>query len=155
MAKERNSSMELMRLIAMYMIVIGHCALSTAKNVQPYLSTIDNIGWLIGAFTVCAVNMFFLLSGYFAKSNTERVKKILIIWFKTVFYSFSIYLVVSLLTKSFGVLEAISYAFPVFMRKYWYMQVYIPVALLTPYILIALEKITIKKHIFIVSVLLA
>ena len=59
--EKRNSSFEIMRLLAMFMIILGHCMLATAQNVQPYGEGIDNIGWGVKAFTICAVNLFFLL----------------------------------------------------------------------------------------------
>ena len=40
----RNSAFELLRIVAMFMIVWGHCMLATAKNQEPYLGIIDNIG---------------------------------------------------------------------------------------------------------------
>ena len=89
--KERNSAFEIMRLLAMQMIIWGHCMMATAKNQQPYLGIIDCIGWGVGAFTVCAVNLYFLLTGYFLKSTNCRLNRIIAIWLKTIFYSFVIY----------------------------------------------------------------
>ena len=61
--KNRNSAFELMRIICMFLIILGHCTLATAENTEPYLGIMDNTGWLIKSFTVCSVNCFFLLTG--------------------------------------------------------------------------------------------
>lgn len=90
--RERNSAFEIMRLLAMFMIILGHCAMATAKDQQPYLGTLDCIGWGIGAFTVCAVNLFFLLTGYFMNSAHYRFGRIVSLWLKTVFYSLVLFI---------------------------------------------------------------
>ena len=150
----RNSAFELLRIIAMFMIVWGHCMLATAQNREPYLGTLDNIGWFVGAFTVCAVNLFFLLTGYFTNSKNFRVNRVIFIWIKTIFYSIGIYLVVSLLNGTFAWKEFITFCFPIFMKKYWYMQTYIVLALLSPYISYTLEHLDKKKHTVLVAIML-
>ena len=72
--EKRNSSFELMRLLAMYMIVFEHCLLATAFDSVEPLSLADNVIWLLEAFTICAVDLFFLLTGYFMKSGNFRLK---------------------------------------------------------------------------------
>lgn len=150
----RNSAFELLRLVAMFMIVWGHCMLTTAQNREPYLGTLDNIGWFVGAFTVCAVNLFFLLTGYFTNSKNFRVNRVILVWIKTIFYSIGIYLIVSLLNGTFAWKEFITFCFPIFMKKYWYMQTYIVLALLSPYIAYTLERLDKKKHTVLVAILL-
>lgn len=148
--KERNSAFEIMRLIAMLMIILGHCMMATAKDQQPYLGTLDCIGWGIGAFTVCAVNLFFLLTGYFLNSTHYSLNKIASIWLKTVFYSSAIYILYCIIMHSFSIKECISYFFPVLTKKYWYMQTYIVCALLLPFIAKGLEQLkTIQLNILI------
>lgn len=150
----RNSAFELLRIIAMFMIVWGHCMLTTAQNREPYLGTLDNIGWFVGAFTVCAVNLFFLLTGYFTNSKNFRVNRVILVWIKTIFYSIGIYLIVSLLNGTFAWKEFITFCFPIFMKKYWYMQTYIVLALLSPYIAYTLERLDKKKHTVLVAIML-
>lgn len=150
----RNSAFELLRIVAMFMIVWGHCMLATAQNQEPYLGTLDNIGWFVSAFTVCAVNLFFLLTGYFAQSRNYKWNKTVHIWLKTILYSVGIYLIVSLLNGTFEWKTMLSFCFPVFLKKYWFMQVYIVLAFLTPYIAYTLEHLDKKKHTILVVVLL-
>ena len=58
--EERSSAFELLRITAMYLVVVGHVVLSTAQDTLPYLGAVDNTGWFVKAFTVAAVNCFFL-----------------------------------------------------------------------------------------------
>lgn len=151
--EKRSSAFELMRIVGMFMVVLGHCMLVTAQNVEPYLGVIDNIGWGIKAFTVCAVNLFFLLTGFFSKSCLFRLSRVFFVWLKTIFYSFFIYIALSFAMGSFSLSEGIKYLLPVFLKKYWYMQTYIVGALLAPFITSVLEEIDIRKETFLVGVI--
>lgn len=148
----RNSSFEIMRLLAMFMIVYEHCIGTVRCDV---LSPIDNISRLCEAFTVCSVNLFFLLTGYFASSKSFKVGKTAYVWGKIIFYSLVIYLLaVAVGADSFTVKKAVSYACPIFTRKYWFMQVYIVLIILSPYIMTAIEQLTMKKHLTLIGILL-
>lgn len=142
----RCSGFELMRLVAMFMIVLGHCALSTAQNVKPYLGVMDNIGWLIKAFTVPAVNLFFLLTGFFLGKRSSQYSKVVQVWGKTFLYSVIIYVVIACLDGNLDFRSMVSYFAPITTKKYWFMQTYIAIVLLAPYFSLVLENLDIKKH---------
>ena len=151
---QRNSAFEIMRLIAMFMVILGHCVLVSAQDTEPYLGALDCIGWGIKAFTVCAVNLFFLLSGFYLRSDGFRISRVAEIWLKTIFYSGIIYIIVAIATSSFSVKECVKYLMPVLNKKYWYIQTYVAVALVAPIIGIALEKLNNRRLTFLVAVLL-
>lgn len=153
-AKRRNSAFELMRLVAMFMIVWGHCMIATAKDTEPYLGTTDNIGWFVGAFTVCAVNLFFLLTGYYAKADYGRRGKLVNIWIKTIFYSFGIFLIYAIIKHEFNIKDTLGFLFPILTKKYWYMQVYVVLALFTPYIASLLDTLDSKRHLALILIMI-
>ena len=153
--QERSSAFEIMRLLAMYMIVFEHCLLATSLHSAEPLSLADNVAWLLEAFSICAVNLFFLLTGYFLNVGSFRFQKWLGIWGKTVFYSIGIYLIAVLLgAESFGVRTLINYCCPVLMKTYWFMQVFIVLSFLLPYLAIMLNHISEKQHALLCLVLL-
>lgn len=152
--KRRSSSFELLRIIAMFMVVLGHCMMTTAKDQQPYLGMIDNIGWFVGAFTVCAVNVFFLMTGYFAKSENFSLRRIIMIWLKTIFYSVVIYVIFSFAGGTFQIRDFIQYMLPIMTKRYWYMQVYVIFALIAPFVSLLLEQLTKKQHTFLMVILI-
>ncbi len=151
--KERNSAFELLRIIAMFMVVLGHCMLATAKDVEPCLGTIDNIGWFIGAFTIPAVNVFFLLTGFFSTSNF-RLRGGINVWIKTLFYSIAVYIIISIFLNQFNVKTLITYCFPVLLKKYWFIQVYMVLFFLMPYIVKGLEGISLKNFNYLLLILI-
>lgn len=103
---------------------------------------------------MCAVNEFFLLTGYFARSDNFKVGRILTIWLKTFTYSTGIYIVVACIQQTFSIREMITYMLPITTKQYWYMQVYIVLFFLTPYISLCMEHLTKKQHTFLIAVLL-
>ena len=148
----RNSAFEGMRLLAMFMIVLEHCLLVTTSDCAP-LSAMDNVSWFLESFTICAVNLFFLLTGYFLKSSDSR--KYPGIWGKTIFYSLGIYLLAVILGREgFSVKNLVYYAFPVLMKPYWFMQTYIVLSLLLPYLATLLDHLTERRHLALCGILL-
>lgn len=154
MHKERNSVFEFVRLLAMFMIVFEHAMLATSLHTENVLSTIDNISWFLEAFTICSVNLFFLLTGYFATDNHIDLKRIGKIWGKTIFYSTMIYLIALVCGQdSFSIKTLVSYLCPVTFKQYWFMQVYIVLSLISPFVIRMLNTLTKVEHQRLIGVL--
>lgn len=151
---QRNSAFEIMRILAMFMVILEHCMLATAQDTDPYLGKLDLTGWGIGAFTVCAVNLFFLLSGYFLRSENFKLSRVVAIWAKTIFYSSVICIVISFITNSFDIKSNIMFLTPIFSKQYWYMQTYVAVALIMPFIAKGLENLNNRQLVFLIVILL-
>lgn len=152
--QERNSTFEILRLILMFMIVLEHSLMVlTLHNYEP-LSVIDNISWFIEAFTYCAVIVFFLITGYFAQDSV-KLGRILKIWVKTIIYSLGIDLMAVLLGKeALSIKNLVSYACPVLFKKYWFMQTYVVLAILSPFIVKGLNTLSKKIHMILICILL-
>ena len=92
--KERNGSLDVLRVIAMFMILTVHfLGWGGAVNI---LTTSDvNYFIIMPIYFVCGIGntLFFMLAGFFAKK--PKITKALFIERKTCFYSFII-LIVSL-----------------------------------------------------------
>lgn len=154
MHQDRNSVFEFVRLLAMFMIVFEHAMLATSLYTKDLLSTLDNISWFLEALTICSVNLFFLLIGYFATDDGINFRRIVKIWGKTIFYSMTIYLIVVIFKRDlFSVKSFISYLCPVIFKKYWFMQVYVVLSLLSPFIIRMLKSLTKREHQSLIGVL--
>lgn len=79
---ERKSTFELLRLVAIFLIIFGHCLLRTgnAGVYEPYVQNANSvIGSFLYALCVIGVNLFILISGYFGIRRVGKsVVKILI-----------------------------------------------------------------------------
>lgn len=78
----RQSNFELLRLVAIFLIIFGHCLLRTgnAGVYEPYVQNANSvIGSFLYALCVIGVNLFILISGYFGIRRVGKsVIKILI-----------------------------------------------------------------------------
>lgn len=90
--KQRNSNFELLRIIAMYMIVLHHCTahgvfsywhnnITFLQNVNNFLCTFLSSGGKIG------VTLFVLISGYFLSVKEFKIERLLKIYLKMFAYS--------------------------------------------------------------------
>lgn len=154
--KSRNSAFELLRIITMLFIVFGHALIALDKNNIKPLCTIDNITWLAFAFTSCAVNVYFLISGYFLECGGFKLKKIFFLWFEMFFWSVGIYLVLCLAGMiGFECKAFIGFCFPFLLKKYWFIQCYIVMYFLFPFLKKITENIKQKQHFILCILLLA
>lgn len=71
------------------------------------------------------------------------------------FYSLGIYLLMAALGReSFTAKNLLLYAFPVLMKPYWFMQTYLVLCLLLPYLAVLLEHLTERRHLALCGILL-
>ena len=137
MSKEHNYGIDVLRILLILMIVLGHLLVHTGINeeVQQYSSKWA-LTWGIQALTVCAVNCFILITGYFSENSCNlRIKKIVFLYGQVFFYSATIYLIL-LTTGSieFSIEEAIHSFFPFLSGQYWFFSSYILLLLLAPFL---------------------
>lgn len=131
----RNYGVDLLRLYAMFLIVILHVlgqggilgSISGARKVA---------AWLPETFAYCAVDCYALISGYV--SYTERDKpvafhKYLNLWLQVVFYSFGITLIFYFAKPGSVDSETlVRSALPVATKHYWYFSAYTALFFLIP-----------------------
>lgn len=144
--KKRLANFELLRILCMYMIVVGHCLFHgrvTAK--LSYGSTNYLASYLIQAFSIVHVNCFVMLSGYFSIDKNFQVQRLLKIWKQIFFYSIVIligYACFAEVTKK-DMLQAI---FPISARNYWFASVYMAMMLLMPFLSMLALHITKRQY---------
>lgn len=62
----RDSNMELLRIVAMSMVVIGHFIIHGIWNDEiPVFSVSTSVQLMVYSLAVIAVNCYFLISGYY------------------------------------------------------------------------------------------
>lgn len=139
--KERLSNFELMRIISMLMIVMWHLIFhgnlqSTASGTTRYV-----IDFLI-LFGAVHVNSFILLTGYFQCEKKTSLKKILNLILTVWFYKSSIAIIFYYFTNiKITKLELFKELLPIDMRDYWFVNCYIALYIISPYLNILIEKI--------------
>lgn len=95
MVKERNSNIELYRVLVMLSIVAHHYVVNSGLM---DVMTADNLGdwrsvfsWLFGMWGKTGINCFVLITGYFMCKSEITVRKFLKLVLEVEFYSFAIF----------------------------------------------------------------
>ncbi len=136
---QRDSSIELLRIISMIMILFHHFALhgdfiwnASDLTIPHFWYNFILMGGKVG------VNIFVLISGYFLISKKESLfnfKRILKFWGQVFFYSIFIYLLFCIFGKvQIDVKTLIKTLFPITFSKWWFASVYFVLYLLHPFL---------------------
>ncbi len=146
----RQSNIELLRIIAMFMIVIYHFSYHTGfdfKNDEYLLINRLFVDYL-GFFGKASVNIFVLITGYFLSEKTDiKLSKALKLWLQVFFYSIILYAAsVILLGDSFSYTNLLFSLLPVSSGEWWYASNYIVLFLLSPFINKVINSIDDKKY---------
>ena len=152
--QERESNIELLRIILMLMI-IGYHLLVHGGNVGPldgdyYITSDSSVAYLLlKSFLVISVNSFVFLSGYYRINF--KIKPFLSLIFQTIFYSLTIHLVVDALTsQQVSTLDYLTALFPFFLNSWWYITAYLALYLLSPLLNSAIDAFTKNQFLFVV-----
>ena len=145
-AQQRNYGIELLRIIAMFMIVVLHTLgqggiLASVTPNSPHF----HIAWILEITCFCAVNIYALISGYVLCDKRFRLSRLINLWLSIVFYTVAITFVSAAMGwNSISVNGMLDALFPISRQQYWYLSSYCGLLLLTPFLNKALAKI--EKH---------
>ena len=144
--KVRNSNIELLRIIAMMFIVIWHISVHAQKG------ELDSHNYII-AFCTTGVNLFILISGYFGIKLTWQ--NLLTLISTVLFYSLITNACKWLITETPPSIDDMKELLvPIKESRWWFINCYFNLMLLSPIINIALNKATDRQFKYIVGVLL-
>lgn len=136
MGKERNISLDVLRVLAMFMIVVTHSFVWGMPFQSPKSEIAANnlIFPLVSAFASCAVDSFVLISGYFlSRSYGMKFRKAGKIWIQTIFYTLLIWAVLRL-TGVNGDASFVKSVPPIYNDIYWFVTQYLIMLLLSPFL---------------------
>lgn len=133
MAKQRNSSLELIRLICIFFVVLWH-------SIGPYTGTMTGGNLVITSFIHAITNntnlLFMLLSGYFGIHFA--LDKLVKLDLAIIFYDLA-YL---LLFAGFSVKGLITSCMPIIFKNHWFVSYYFVIAFLSPFLNKIPEKLS-------------
>ncbi|NVY96186.1 acyltransferase [Lactobacillus sp. DCY120] len=146
----RNSNLEALRIIAMFLIVLGHFAIMTNWHFQgTSLGLIAGIQWLWFGGKL-GVNLFVLISAYFLSQSTRsrpNGKTLLRLWTQVYFYSLLSFIIGSYVLKiNFGAREIMRSFFPLTMGTYWFATAYFCIVVLAPYLNLWIRQLSFKSY---------
>ncbi|MDT2820815.1 acyltransferase family protein [Enterococcus devriesei] len=154
--KKRNYSLDLLKIICMFLIVVHHFSLYTGFTYNSdVFSARDIFLNIIALGGKIGVNIFMLISGYFLYSSKFSLKKLIHLELVTVFFSLGFFMIfVFFSSESFSFSQLIINAMPTTFGRYWFIKAYMFVYLLSPFINLVLKKIDKKKFLILIAILL-
>lgn len=132
----RDSNMELLRIVAMSMIVVGHFFFHGLRPIHHF----DVTHLVSMPFTICGVNLFFLISGWFGMKLSVRGVVRLVV---TTAFFILVSLGVTCLVGNPPKLDFWNLVlFPISGSGYWFIMVYLGLMLLSPLLNAGLRGLT-------------
>ncbi|MGL5259885.1 MAG: acyltransferase [Lachnospiraceae bacterium] len=149
--QKRNANFELLRIIAMFMIVILHYLSkgNVLKDFETNTTSVNIVAWIIQAFCVVAVNVYVLISGYYLVKKEFRIKKWLGIVFQVLFYSITIPIVCYIFNiggiREWGIYQWLIVVLPMQMEHYWFATSYLILYLISPFLAAGIKTMSKKR----------
>ena len=141
---EHNVGIELLRIVAMLMIVLLHLIChtftddgGTTRNIMAYL--------FLRAVTLVCVECYAMISGFVMVYSKPRYSRLLCIWLQMMFYAVGICIVFRLAGLTVPRSMWIWNFHPVTARCYWYLTAYFGMYVLLPFVLPTLKNMPLKS----------
>lgn len=158
--QKRMANMELLRSVAMFLVVVLHVLGKGGGLVAltgEQLHGAGYLAWGMEALAIVAVNVYMLMSGYFLIESSFKVKRLFELLLQVWFYSVGIGLIAAafgyLPEGVFGIHYLLMLFFPISMNHYWFMTAYIFMYVFTPLLAAGIRRLD-KKQMQLVIVLL-
>lgn len=139
--KGRESNFELLRIISMLMIIIGHIIMFHPSTLKPNSGVDFYIGNFTRSFVMVAVNCFILISGYYGiKFKIGKLFRL-----GSLTWSWSVILCFGAIfagIQSFDVQQCIKLLFPIVSKQWWFITVYIALFILSPWLNQFVQKVS-------------
>ncbi len=153
---ERQSNLELLRIIAMLLIVAGHFAVQggfiwgTSGKTQLFIM-------LAGSGQRIAVNLFLMIGAWFMVDAEFRGSRILKLYGETAFYAITITLLMVFLHVEAPKKEILRAAMPFFGRPLWFASAYLSLLAAAPFLkkVLAWRQDELRRLLFVFFVLLS
>lgn len=134
--KKRLANIELLRILAMVLIVANHF---TGHGLKLMDYDFDNpcsiFNWLVRGIGYMGTNLFILISAYFLCKSSFKARGLLLLWAQTFFYSFSLYFFTYIIGWHSLEFKATILAFiPLTSSQYWFVTCYAALYILSPFL---------------------
>lgn len=155
--KSRNSNIELLRIISMFLIVLHHFSIHGIFNsniVVNNLTVNKVIAELLVMGGKVGVDLFILITGYFLIESNLRISKLFYLEAQVLTYSVGILIALGMLRNiHYSFLIVIKSIFPVITNSYWFITSYVIIYVMSPVINKTIKSLNKKANIEILAIL--
>ena len=145
---ERNVSLDLLRVLCMFLIVLGHVLFhGKVLDALPANSANYFIISILRTVLSVHVNCFVLISGYFLCMREFQLKRAILIWGQAFFWSIGLYIVLYFCgAVDLDLKSLIKACFPITQQRYWFITTYVLMYSLVPLLNAAIRAMSQKTH---------
>ena len=138
----RKPGIDVLRVVSMLMVVILH--VNMRGGILNNTTDINHeVSLLIEAFSLCAVNVFAMLSVFLNCGKPLKYKKIIFLWRDIVIYSIVILMVFLIIDRDIvGCEELLNAFFPILTGAYWYYSSYMIMVITIPCLNAGIESLS-------------
>ncbi|RKM59824.1 acyltransferase [Butyrivibrio sp. CB08] len=152
LTKKRDANFELLRIVAMLMILVLHYNSYTdslLKLGEP-ATKVQVFATLLESFAITGVNTYVLISGYFMSTSKTKVSRMLSliaqVYFYTIIISLAMIVVGSFVVHSGNsVFKTVQYLFPISSEHYWFVTAYVIMYVFSPIMNAAVNTLSRKQ----------
>ena len=147
----RLANMELLRIVAMLMVVMLHYLGKgeLLPQMSIHMDATGYVAWILESLSIVAVNVYVLISGYFLVESEFKSGKILKLVLQVLFYT----VLITMLAFSFGLIgkedlgiyNVIVQLFPFQLEQYWFMTAYLVMYIVSPVLAMGAKALSQKS----------
>ncbi len=148
--KAREPNMELIRIVAMIMVVTLHL-LNRAiggvlEDVREYSSNYF-LSWTMYCLVIVAVNCFVMLSGYYMCIQRFKLKRLILLWAEMAVYYFAIKVILTIAGKTvLSPADIIKGLFPISTEMHWFVSKYAVLCMAAPFLNRFISSMDKRRH---------
>ena len=129
----RNSNIELLRIISMLFIILGHFIMQ-GGIFENYRNTNHIFPYILGFGSSISVNIFLIIGTWFMVDKDFKSERVVKLYSQVFFYTTIITTILVVSGLSIPIKDIFRGYFPFFGRALWFSSAYITLMLLTPYL---------------------
>ena len=141
---QRNYGIELLRIVAMSMIVMLHTLARSGLLYQTH-GLKHEISWFMELFCYASVDCFLLISGYVNLKNGFKISRVLKLWGQVVFYLLLFEAINQILNHSFSGFALLQCLFPFTTNAYWFYSYYFLLMFFMPFVNAGVQQLSAKQ----------
>lgn len=152
---ERNSSIELLRILAMLFIVLSHACGHGGIDRTSAPLTFNKLFLQWGSMGGVGVNIFILISGYFLCEKEFKRTSISRLLAQVWFYSIAIFLVCKFgFGYHYSLSSLVTVFLPTLFNEYWFLTAYVILLLLSPFLNLLIKAISRTQYLHLLATVL-
>lgn len=149
--KKRNANFELLRIVAMFMILMLHFNSHAGVLLQLGIPAtgVQVCATLLEAFCITGLNVYVFITGYFMSQSRIKLSRMLSLICQVYFYTILISITMMLVgtyvvQETDSVYKFVQYIFPISSEHYWFVTAYVIMYLFAPIMNAAINTLSRK-----------